>query len=558
MGYFELYDYTSIYKKNVMAALFNPADISALTSGTFTYQGATFTIEKNTLGNSPYINIYNDTTPFEVEHLGAILNAAGLRYNDLYDSILPRENFKVGFDENRTDPPYYMGTYDSVSHRLDYSFVVPATYTSTSYSLYDADEGTALPIAIPVSDNAVALGTLVYMARDWVAVKDTLISIHYYPSLTTTNWNESSGEKGFRPTAARTDKNIPGNGGRPSGQINKKTPDYNSDSVTQPGAPDESSASVVRSGFLNVYKMTEAELNKVCGALYSDTLLDAVKSVFVNPLDFIVSLMIFPCAPNVASTPTNIKFGKWDAALTGATALGVSITGNKLENGFSVEDFGSINIPENWGNFLDYSQTTIELYLPFIGSVNIDVSECMGGSISVSYTIDYFTGMCVANVLCERSFPLPSGKFIPNRAQHAFQGNCAIQVPLSAESYGSMIGSLINACTQGISNPVAGFSGIMSDAVSGGMRPNVTSKGNIVANAGFCSVLYPYVRITRPITAEPDSYQEIMGYPSYINDNLGQCSGLCICDGIDLQGVSGATDNELNRIKQMCLEGVYV
>lgn len=365
------------------------------------------------------------------------------------------------------------------------------------------------------------------------------------------------GQTGFVPTGAHTTHQKPGIGGR--GTANKKDPEYASDSVTQPDRPNESQASAVKSGFLKAYLMSQSQLDKICGALYSDTLLDVIRSSFVNPLDFIVSLMVFPTNPDVSGTE-NLRFGKWIAsAATGIIgALGVDITGDRLSAEFKKIDFGTIQIPENWGNFLDYSQTSIELYLPFIGSVNIDVAECMGGSINVQYTIDFFTGMCVANVLCQRTFALPSGKFIPNRAQHAYQGNCAIQIPLSAADYGSMVGSLINACTQGISNPAAGFAGIATDAIAGGLRPNISSKGNIVANSGFCSVLYPYVRITRPITAEPDSYQEVMGYPSYINTSLGQCEDLCICDEIDLKGITGATEEELNRIRQMCKDGVYV
>ena len=365
------------------------------------------------------------------------------------------------------------------------------------------------------------------------------------------------GQKGFRPTSARTQKDKPGVGGR--GTANKKNPEYRSDTVTQPGRPNESQASAVKSGFLKSYRMAQGELDKICSALYSDTLLDVIKSSFVNPLDFIVSLMVFPTNPDVSATE-NLRFGKWIAAAAAGVInnLGVDITGSRLSSEFKTINFGTVQIPENWGNFLDYSQTSIELYLPFIGSVNIDVAECMGGSINVQYTIDFFTGMCVANVLCERSFPLPDGKFIPNRAQHAYQGNCAIQIPLSAADYGSMVGSLINACTQGISNPVAGFAGIASDAIAGGLRPNISSKGNIVANSGFCSVLYPYVRITRPITAEPDSYQEVMGYPSYINTTLGECQDLCICDEIDLKGITGATEDELNKIRQLCKDGIYV
>ena len=95
-------------------------------------------------------------------------------------------------------------------------------------------------------------------------------------------------------------------------------------------------------------------------------------------------------------------------------------------------------------------------------------------------------------------------------------------------------------------------------ALSGGFRPSVTSKGNIVANSGFCSVLYPYIRITRPITAEPESYQEVLGYPSYINTTLGECEGLCVCEDIDIEGIVGATENELSRIKSLCSEGVYI
>ncbi len=365
------------------------------------------------------------------------------------------------------------------------------------------------------------------------------------------------GQTGFVPTGAHTTHQKPGIGGR--GTANKKDPEYASDSVTQPDRPNESQASAVKSGFLKSYLMTQAQLDKICSALYSDTLLDVIKSSFVNPLDFIVSLMVFPTNPDVGATE-NLRFGKWIASAAAGVigALGVDITGSRLSSEFKKIDFGTLQIPENWGNFLDYSQTSIELYLPFIGSVNIDVAECMGGSINVQYTIDFFTGMCVANVLCERTFPLPSGKLIPNRAQHAYQGNCAIQIPLSAADYGSMVGSLINACTQGISNPAAGFAGIATDAIAGGLRPNISSKGNIVANSGFCSVLYPYVRITRPITAEPDSYQEVMGYPSYINTSLGQCKDLCICDEIDLKGITGATEEELDRIRQMCKDGVYV
>lgn len=387
------------------------------------------------------------------------------------------------------------------------------------------------------------------------------ISIYFNVNINGVNWgmpDYSPGDKGFRPTGAFTKPNKPGIGGR--GATGKINPDYKADQIFQPGRPDESAASAVGSGFLNIYKMTQAELNKVCACLYSETLLNALANLTVNPLDFIVSLMIFPCSPDAGGAEA-IKLGKWlCVAGGGIAAIGTAMDGHRLTSQYKTFDFGTLAIPENWGSFLDYDQTDIELYLPFIGSVVIDPSECMNGTINVQYTVDFLTGQCVANVLCSRpSAELPNGKALSHvQAQHSYQGNCAVQIPLSAESYGAMVGNLINACCKTVTNPINGIIGVATDAVNGAYRPNVSTKGNIVANSGFCSVLYPYVRITRPITAEPESFQEVIGYPSYINTKLSQCTGICQCEDIDLQGITGATESELNRIKQMCREGIYI
>lgn len=573
MGNIACYDYTSQSDGYLRAGLVNANDVQAVTSGTYTKDGITYTLTK-TAGNlvSIVITAQSNSFQYNAETFNKALDACGIRAQDLYTGLIshfldPGDDNRYGFNPDYISAPYInisQAAYTNYEQsKIDINFNSIYTFTAEQFTPdptgYTTSDVGIIFLPLRPDNSLGAIGVVrTYINRRPDAQTGIELGIFYFPSFTTDTYDPEAGETGFKPTGAYTSNNFPGQGGRPSTNRQKKSPDYASDTVTQPGAPDESAASAIKSGFLKVYKMSQTELNKICEALYSDTLLDAIKTTFVNPLDFIVSLMVFPTNPDIGATEY-LKFGKWTAAATGGVLpLGVDITGSRLSSEFKVIDFGTVQIPENWGNFLDYSQTTIELYLPFIGTVNIDVSECMGGSINVQYTIDYFTGMCVANVLCERSFNLPSGKLIPNRAQHAYQGNCAIQIPLSATNYGSMVGSLINACTQGITNPVNGFMGIASDAVGGGFRPNVSSKGNIVANSGFCSVLYPYVRLTRPITAEPESYQEVLGYPSYINTALGQCQGLCVCEDIDIEGIVGATENELTRIKSLCSEGVYI
>lgn len=560
MGYLFAYNYTSHEIQNLPACVMQAADLQNIT---------THSVEDEANNTTWYVTKDNNTITigggghiaYNADNIAHILEVCGISNRDVLSSdvlTFPDNdistNVSYGFNSNFSARPYFDYTISDIYYTLR---LYPSSSVVSGQSTVGEDRFTS---AIYAATNSTLTSGCLGIISGQFGPYTTNISIYYDPSIILNDiYGLAPGGKGFRPTAARTTKDIPGNGGRPTGQPNKKDPDYASDTITQPGAPDESVASAIGSGFLRPYWITSANLDNVGKCLYSTTLRTALENLFINPLDFIISLMVFPCKPYLGASE-NIKLGGWvcDLISIHPNGLDTQAVGNLLTNQFRVFDFGTINIDENFGSFLDYSQTTVELYLPFIGSVNIDVSECMGGTINVQYTVDFLTGMCVANVLCQRSFPLPSGKLIPNRAQHAYQGNCAIQIPLSAINYGNMIGSLINACTQGITNPVSGFVGMTSDAIGGGFRPNVSSKGNIVANSGFCSVLYPYVRITRPITAEPYNYQEVMGYPSYINDTLGQCEGLCICDDIDLKGVAGATENELNKIRQYCKDGVYV
>ena len=567
------------------------SEINAIQAGTITdHYEKVWTVTRNDSGNAHQIIIQspNSGVSYDLDRLtGIIMPMMGIRINnaehnlvDFIPAAFTSDTYLIPLDRTQQTPALLMsknGPTTSGRQHNKYSGYFYLKGTSHDYSLnwtsydfynsagtqlqaYQRTYATLLGLKTTSGLNDMIFGTIAILQTDNLTFYGYTIQIDFHYDVNANNWGTPDldpGDEGFKPTNAHTKKGHPGIGGR--GTANKQEPEYKSDAVTNPGAPDETQASAVRSGFLNVYKMSESQLNNVCQCLYSQTLMDAINSLFVNPLDFIVSLMIFPCSPSVSGSE-NIKLGKWLCAATGAAGqiLGTNMTGDKLSTQYKEVPMGSVQIPENWGNFLDYSHTSIELYLPFIGSVDIDPSECMGGTITVDYTIDFFTGQCVANVLCERPVTLPNGKiFGSTPAQHSYQGNCAVQIPLSAQSYGSMVGNLINACTNIMRNPIAGLVTTTTDMVNGAFRPNISTKGSIVANSGFCSVLYPYVRLTRPITAEPESYQEAMGYPSYINTSIGECTGLCVCEAIDLKGITGATENELTRIEQLCKEGIY-
>ena len=415
----------------------------------------------------------------------------------------------------------------------------------------------AAPLAVHRPNDEVWYGHIA-LGYGGAGANYTHIQIVMCRYLTKETWGELTldpGAKGYRPTGTRNGSKQ-GVGGIGHGAIGKK-PGYETATLTNPGAPDESTASVIGSGLITPYKMSKLQLGKLSDCLYGSTLGGLITNLAINPLDFIVSLNVFPCSPDVGSS-TNIKLGKWVCTDSGVDSLGGDVTGLPLTSQFKVVSFGSVSVPENWGSFLDYTNTTIELYLPFIGFVDLDTSEVMNGSVAVDYTIDFLTGMCVANVNCNKTVETPDGYSYSQSSQHAYQGNCAMTVPLSAIQYGNMIGSMIQAGVTGMTGDPKAITGLIGDFLGGGMRIGGSSKGSISANAGFCSILAPYLRVCRPVSGEPESFQEVMGYPSYIDSYLGSCSDLCVCDSIDLRSISGATDSEIERIRQMCLEGVHV
>jgi len=58
---------------------------------------------------------------------------------------------------------------------------------------------------------------------------------------------------------------------------------------------------------------------------------------------------------------------------------------------------GELYVEKRFDNFLNYAPyTTAELYVPYCGSVPIDLEVFAGHTIKVKYLIDWFTGSCIA------------------------------------------------------------------------------------------------------------------------------------------------------------------
>lgn len=289
-----------------------------------------------------------------------------------------------------------------------------------------------------------------------------------------------------------------------------------------------------------VHQVRQDQIDALGAYLWSTDFISLIEHMFTEPIDAVIGLhtLFYGGSLPVGSTET-IKLGAIDA--TGCT-------GQLITNQFMKFQCGSVNIPEYWNNANDYAPyTEAEIFLPFIGFRDLDINEIMGGSVSLSYGIDIFTGACVAMIGVMRDHI--------SQALYTFEGNCAIQQPVTGADYSRIIGGLISA---GMGIAAGGAGAVIGTAAAlSSHKISYGRSGNISANAGACMPKQPYILIKRPNAYDAPNYRSFYGDPANWTVTLGSCSGYTRVKDVHLDQIA-CTDVEKDEILSMLKAGVIL
>lgn len=180
-----------------------------------------------------------------------------------------------------------------------------------------------------------------------------------------------------------------------------------------------------------------------------------------NPIDTIVSLKYFPCDVETAANPAIVHLGKYQT----------QIAANAISHTVKVIDFDPIDVFPHFGDYRDYEPyTTLQMYIPFCGTVSIPTAEAMGKYVSVKLCIDINTGACVGFVIVSNS---GSGGICVATAT----GTASIDIPVSGLQSANLSQAIFNATAQWTQTQISNAkisSGLLSHA--GGLLGNI-SKG---------------------------------------------------------------------------------
>lgn len=341
----------------------------------------------------------------------------------------------------------------------------------------------------------------------------------------------------------------PGGG---DGGHNRKT-----EAVTLPDLP---ALGALDAGMITLYRLTGPEMNNFTSELW--TFWSAVKAFFADPLDFVIGCMIVPFTPS-STRQAKPKFGAdvWNTAF------------DVISEQFYSISCGTIDVEKYYGSCFDYDPYhKLEIYIPYVGYRELPVDQVMNKTIELTYHIDCMSGDFVAFV--HTPAVGPTG---PQLTQIIcqFAGTMGVHVPLSRESFDSMVsaginllGGAVGMAAGGIAQ-AAGLEGgdlkanqIASQASSAtvsainSMKRNVIRSGSIGASSGMLAKQNPFIISTLPRQSLPDKYKDLEGYPSNIYGTVGSFSGFLAVETIKLNVTATSTEKEM--IMQLLKGGVFV
>lgn len=225
------------------------------------------------------------------------------------------------------------------------------------------------------------------------------------------------------------------------------------------------SINAVNTGLVNIFRPSLAELQSLGNYMWTNIgdIPDNFKKLFSNPIESIIAFHIMPVFPDVGPSQT-IKLGLWETNTQMSPVL----------SQWYEKDFGIISIEPYWGSALDYAPyTKISIFLPFIGSVQLNTDEVMASEIHLRYRFDLLTGQCVAIIATGNSHI------------YQFTGECGVTIPITSADWSRVYQAAIGA----IGAVAVGATGIVgaATATAGGLAGQTASIANAsqsVAAAG--------------------------------------------------------------------------
>ena len=286
------------------------------------------------------------------------------------------------------------------------------------------------------------------------------------------------------------------------------------------------------------YELSVERLNNIAIKLWSEDFFSNILLLNNSPIENILSCKLLPLSLSGSESP--VKIGNVD----------MGINGNKLSKTVYRYNIGTISIPRiSDMGFLNYAPyTSIIIFLPFIGFKELNTSDIMGRNVSVDYIVDVITGACKAIIT------------VNNYQCYEFDGNCGIDIPLTAGNRSQVEMGYVKAAVGVVSNIASkNIGGAISSSISGAMQQyHYSTNGSYSPATGAYEDRTCFVIIDRPLYTEISKFGHTKGYKCQLSKTIGSLKGFVkTTENVDLSNIS-APEYCKKKILDLLSSGIYV
>lgn len=295
-------------------------------------------------------------------------------------------------------------------------------------------------------------------------------------------------------------------------------------------------------GLLHVYNPTQSQIDAFGSWLwttFSGDLIDTLSKLFNDPMDAVIGLHELYATPAISGGAT-IRCGYLDSG----------INANLIGSRYTTINCGSVVVEEYYQNYLDYSPyTSCFIYLPFVGIVPVSSDDIIGNAVNVTYHIDSYTGCCIAVVTVAKSGY--------SSTVYQFEGNCAVEIPISSGYQSSLMSGLLAVAGTAItSSPAIGMTAAHMGRAGLG-KNTVQHSGSFGSSYGAMGNKVPYIIVKRPVQKKVYNYSKSYGFPAHKMVYVGNCQGYLRAKEVRVTSTT-ATNVEKDMIVNALTSGVYV
>ncbi len=308
----------------------------------------------------------------------------------------------------------------------------------------------------------------------------------------------------------------------------------------------------LRSHFYNIYGINSTNLSEITNLLFDvsgnlfEQIMEGLSLYGTNPMDFVIDLIYFPL--NVldicSSTPVGyIYFGGYQATLNANVA--------KIIYNNTLIDMGSYDYIPAYNDYRDFEPfTQCYLYLPYVGTEQLQISSIINKTLNIKYGIDIATGACKCFI------------FADSVLINTFEGQVGIKLPITGTNNAQWASNMIHELSNVVTAPLQASPSAATDSLLTGANLAtataipVVSKGNIVSNVEKFAPQYPYIIFARQETIEPTNLRITFGKPTNTIAKVNQFSGYLQADLIHLS--TTATASEQSEIESLLNKGIII